>query len=55
MRNVGEGVGSNETSNVEAEVGGESNLINWRSELKGPDEVSEIACDHCPEESEKSL
>jgi hypothetical protein len=57
--NVERGVGRNETLNVEGGAEGESRVINrraerWRSGLKGPDDVSEVAREHRPGEPGKA-
>jgi hypothetical protein len=51
--------GGNRTLNVEGGVGRECRVINrraegWRSGLKGPDDVSEVAREHRPDEPGKA-
>jgi hypothetical protein len=48
-KNVEEGVGSEYRA-----IGGKDQSRGWWNELKGPDEVSEVAREHRPDESEKS-
>jgi hypothetical protein len=57
--NVEGGGDKNETLNVEGGVGRECRVNNrreggWRSGLKGPDDVSEVAREHRPDEPGKA-